>query len=43
MEIESRELTTCDVTRDGEVVRLRFIDTSGSAVVLSLAFAQAGR
>lgn len=42
MEIESRELTTCDVTRDGEVVRLRFNDTSGNAVVLSLPFAQAG-
>ncbi len=42
MEIESRELTTCDVTRDGEVVRLKFIDTSGSPVVLSLPFAQAG-
>jgi hypothetical protein len=42
MEIESRELTTCDVTRDGDVVRLRFIDTAGNAVVLSLPFAQAG-
>jgi hypothetical protein len=42
MEIESRELTTCDVTGDGEVVRLRFNDTSGNAVVLSLPFAQAG-
>jgi hypothetical protein len=42
MEIESRELTTCDVTRDGEVIRLRFIDTSGSPVVLRLPFAQAG-
>jgi hypothetical protein len=42
MEIESRELTTCDVTRDGEVVRLKFIDTSGNPVVLSLPFAQAG-
>jgi hypothetical protein len=42
MEIESRELTTCDVALDGEVVRLRFIDTAGSTVVLSLPFAQAG-
>jgi hypothetical protein len=42
MDIESRELTTCDVTRDGEVVRLKFIDTAGNAVVLSLPFAQAG-
>ncbi len=42
MEIESTQLTTCDVTRDGEVVRLKFIDTSGNNVVLSLPFAQAG-
>jgi hypothetical protein len=28
--------------RDGEVVRLRFIDTSGNAVLLRLPFAQAG-
>jgi hypothetical protein len=42
MDIESAQLTTCDVTRDGEVVRLKFIDTSGNSVVLSLPFAQAG-
>jgi hypothetical protein len=42
MEIESAQLTTCDVTRDGEVVRLGFNDTSGNAVVLRLPFAQAG-
>jgi hypothetical protein len=42
MDIESARLTTCDVTRDGEVVRLKFIDTSGNDVVLSLPFAQAG-
>jgi hypothetical protein len=42
MEIESRELTNCDVTRDGEAVRLKFIDTSGNAVELKLPFAQAG-
>jgi hypothetical protein len=42
MEIESRELTTCDVTGDGEVVRLRFNDASGNPVVLRLPFAQAG-
>ncbi len=42
MEIESAQLTTCDVTRDGEVVRLKFIDTSGNDVVLNLPFAQAG-
>jgi hypothetical protein len=42
MEIESAQLTTCDVTRDGEVVRLKFIDTAGNAVVLKLPFAQAG-
>jgi hypothetical protein len=42
MEIESAQLTTCDVTRDGEVVRLKFIDTSGNDVVLKLPFAQAG-
>jgi hypothetical protein len=42
MDIESAQLTTCDVTRDGEVVRLKFIDTSGNDVVLKLPFAQAG-
>jgi hypothetical protein len=42
MDIESRELTTCDVTGDGEVVRLGLNDTSGNAVVLRLPFAQAG-
>ena len=42
MEIESAQLPTCDVTRDGEVVRLRFNDTSGNAVVLRMPFAQAG-
>src|SRR5262249_12498859 len=42
MEIESAQLTTCDVTRDGEVVRLGFNDASGNAVVLRLPFAQAG-
>jgi hypothetical protein len=42
MEIESAQLTTCDVTRDGDVVRLKFIDTAGNAVVLKLPFAQAG-
>jgi hypothetical protein len=42
MEIESRELTNCDVTCDGEIVRLRFNDASGNPVVLSLPFAQAG-
>jgi hypothetical protein len=42
MEIESAHLTTCDVTRDGEVVRLGFNDASGNAVVLRLPFAQAG-
>jgi hypothetical protein len=42
MEIESVQLTTCEVTRDGEVVRLGFNDASGNAVVLRLPFAQAG-
>jgi hypothetical protein len=42
MDIESAQLTTCDVTRDGEIVRLKFIDTSGNDVVLKLPFAQAG-
>jgi hypothetical protein len=42
MEIESAQLTTCDVTRDGEIVRLKFMDTSGNSVVLKLPFAQAG-
>ena len=42
MEIESAQLTTCDVTRDGEVVRLKFVDTAGNAVALQLPFAQAG-
>jgi hypothetical protein len=42
MEIESAQLTTCDVTRDGEAVRLKFIDASGNDVVLKLPFAQAG-
>jgi hypothetical protein len=42
MEIESAELTTCDVTRDGEAVRLRFVDTAGNPISLKLPFAQAG-
>ena len=42
MEIESAQLTTCDVTRDGEAVRLKFVDTAGNAVSLKLPFAQAG-
>jgi hypothetical protein len=42
MEIESALLTTCDVTHDGEVVRLGFNDATGNAVVLRMPFAQAG-
>jgi hypothetical protein len=42
MEIESAQLTTCDVTRDGEAVRLRFVDTAGNPISLKLPFAQAG-
>jgi hypothetical protein len=42
MEIESAQLTTCDVTRDGEAIRLRFVDTAGNPVSLKLPFAQAG-
>jgi hypothetical protein len=42
MEIESAQLTTCDVTRDGEVIRIKFVDTAGNPVSLKLPFAQAG-
>jgi hypothetical protein len=42
MEIESAQLTTCDVTRDGEGVHLRFVDIAGNPVTLRLPFAQAG-
>jgi hypothetical protein len=42
MEIESAQLTTCDVTHDGEAVRLRFVDTAGNPISLKLPFAQAG-
>jgi hypothetical protein len=42
MEIESAQLTTCDVTRDGDAIRLRFVDTAGNPVSLKLPFAQAG-
>jgi hypothetical protein len=42
MEIESSKLTTCDVTRDGEVIRLNFVDVSGNSVSLRLPFEQAG-
>jgi hypothetical protein len=42
MEIESAQLTTCDVTGDGEAIRLRFVDTAGNPVALKLPFAQAG-
>ena len=42
MEIESAQLTICDVTRDGEVVRLGFVDAAGNPVSLKLPFAQAG-
>jgi hypothetical protein len=42
MEIESAQLTTCDVTQGGEAVRLKFVDTAGNPVSLKLPFAQAG-
>jgi hypothetical protein len=42
MEIESSKLTTCDVTRDGEVVRLNFVDVAGNSMSLRLPFEQAG-
>jgi hypothetical protein len=42
MEIESAELTTCDVTRDGEVIRLHFVDLAGNPVSLRLPFDQPG-
>jgi hypothetical protein len=42
MEIESSKLTTCDVTRDGEVIRLNFVDVAGNSVSLRLPFEQAG-
>jgi hypothetical protein len=42
MEIESSKLTTCDVTRDGEVIRLNFVDVAGNSMSLRLPFEQAG-
>jgi hypothetical protein len=42
MEIKSSRLTTCDVTRDGEVIRLNLIDAAGGPVSLRLPFDQAG-
>jgi hypothetical protein len=42
MEIESSKLTTCDVTRDGEVIRLNFVDIAGNSMSLRLPFEQAG-
>jgi hypothetical protein len=42
MEIESAKLTTCDVTLDGEIIRLNLIDVVGNAVSLRLPFDQAG-
>jgi hypothetical protein len=38
MEIESSKLTTCDVTLDGEIIRLNLIDVVGNAVSLRLPF-----
>jgi hypothetical protein len=42
MEIESSKLTTCDVTHDGEVIRLNLVDVAGNPVSLRLPFEQAG-
>ena len=42
MEIHSAKLTTCDVTPDGETVRLNLKDVSGHPVSLLLPFDQAG-
>ena len=42
MEIECAKLTTCDVSRDGTIIRLRFVDIAGQAVCLRLSFGQAG-
>jgi hypothetical protein len=42
MEIESAKLTTCDVVRDGAIIRLKFVDVAGNAVTLRLPFDQAG-
>jgi hypothetical protein len=42
MDIHSARLTKCDVTRDGEIVRLDLIDVAGNPVSLRLPFEQAG-
>ncbi len=42
MEIEGRELTNCEVSADGSVVRLGLRDASGAATVLKLPVDQAG-
>jgi hypothetical protein len=42
MEIKSSKLTTCDVTGDGEVIRLDLIDAAGNPGSLRLPFEQAG-
>jgi hypothetical protein len=41
MEIASAKLTTCDVTRDGEAIRLNLVDVAGNPVSLRLPFEQA--
>ena len=38
MKIELKELTTCDVASDGEVVKLNFTDAAGIPVCLQLPF-----
>jgi hypothetical protein len=42
MEIKSAKLTTCDVTHDGEVIRLNLVDSAGNPVSVRLPFEQAG-
>ena len=42
MEIHSSRLTTCDVTRDGEIVILNLVGVAGNPISLWLPFDQAG-
>jgi hypothetical protein len=42
MKIETQALTTCEVTADGEVISLGFVDSGGKPATIRLSSNQAG-
>jgi hypothetical protein len=42
MEIETRELTRCEVASDGQAISLGFLDTAGEPATIHLSLSQVG-